>query len=437
MRELGFENYMELHHWSVQNRAEFWERVIRRFGILFSKKPDSILDLAGGVKNPRWLPGAELNCVDSCFTTAPENPAVISGREGSSGRVITTYGDLERLVNRIANGLREHGFEKGDGIALYMPMTVECVAAYLGIVRAGCQVVSIADSFSPVELRKRFDIAGARGIVTVSFYIRAGRTIRLYEKVKEAGVSRAIVIPAGNGESGEKIELREGDLSWDEFLSTNDSFQSVVGDSDRVTNILFSSGTTGAPKAIPWTHLSPIKCGMDGCFHQDIRTADVVCWPTNIGWMMGPWLIYATFLNNAAMALYEGAPVGEGFVDFVRSAGVTMLGVIPSIVRAWRNSGTLRKKEWNHIRVFSSTGEPSNQEDYLWLMSRTGYRAPVIEYLGGTEIGGGHITATVAQPASPAAFTTPALGIDFVLLDDQGNPVNEGEMGELFLGQSG
>jgi acetyl-CoA synthetase len=89
--------------------------------------------------------------------------------------------------------------------------------------------------------------------------------------------------------------------------------------------------------------------------------------------------------------------------------------------------------DWNRIRIFSSTGEPSYREDYRWLMSRAGYQAPVIEYCGGTEIGGGYITGTVVQAASPATFTTPALGIDISILDEEGRPVAEGETGELYL----
>jgi acetyl-CoA synthetase len=149
--------------------------------------------------------------------------------------------------------------------------------------------------------------------------------------------------------------------------------------------------------------------------------------------MMGPWLIYASLLNDAAMALYEGGPGGFGFTHFVEDARVTMLGLVPSLVRAWRSTGATNRADWSRVRVFSSTGEPSNREDYLWLMSRNQYRAPVIEYLGGTEIGGGHITGTVVQPASPSTFTTPSLGLDFVLLDDRGGEVAEGGMGELFL----
>ena len=102
-------------------------------------------------------------------------------------------------------------------------------------------------------------------------------------------------------------------------------------------------------------------------------------------------------------------------------------------MRAWRTSESVQWGDLERVRVFSSTGESSNREDSLWLMSRGGYRAPIIEYLGGTEIGGGHLTGTVMQPASPATFTTPALGIDVTILDENGRSVPEGGVGELYL----
>ena len=92
----------------------------------------------------------------------------------------------------------------------------------------------------------------------------------------------------------------------------------------------------GTPKAIPWTHLTPLKCGVDGMFGQNIHSRSVVCWPTNLGWMMGPWLMFAAFLNKAPIALFQGSPVSPAFCKFVETAEVTMLGVIPSIVRGWK-----------------------------------------------------------------------------------------------------
>lgn len=467
MAAVGIDRYEDFHAWSVRDPSAFWTHTLDRLGIVFTKPPDAILDLDGGVRDPRWLPGAELNIVDSCFTAEPSRPAVITPGPDGQPFSTTTYGELESLVNRLANGLRERDLAPGQAIALYMPLNLECVIAYLAIIRAGSRVVSIADSFPAAEVRRRMAIAGASCAVTMDRYIHAGKTIPFYDTVVEAGASTVIVVPSGGAASGaatsgvvpkEGVEmagaaasgtaasgapaskprpgvrrLRPGDIAWSDLLSSDDTFESVTGDPYRTTNILFSSGTTGEPKAVPWNHLTPIKSAMDGYYHQDIHGDDVTTWPTNIGWMMGPWLIYATLVNGACMALFPGAKNTPEYPRFIQRAGVTMLGVIPSLVRTWRRGNAADGVDWPSIRVFSSTGEPASRNDYLWLMSRAGYRAPVIEYLGGTEIGGGHLACTVLQPCSPAAFTTANLGVDFVILDERGEEVGEGDTGELYL----
>ena len=153
------------------------------------------------------------------------------------------------------------------------------------------------------------------------------------------------------------------DSSWSAFLAQDPggTFEPIIGPADRITNILFSSGTTGVPKAIPWTQVTPIKAAGDGLAHHDIRPGDVVAWPTNLGWMMGPWLIYASLLNEAAIALFEGNPASRGFAAFVQDAGVTMLGVVPSLVRSWRANDVVAGLDWSAIRCFSSTGGPPAQ----------------------------------------------------------------------------
>ena len=246
----------------------------------------------------------------------------------------------------------------------------------------------------------------------------------MYDKVVEAGAAACVVVETGAG-----IELRDIDSSYEAFLSDSTTFDPVQAHPTDHTNILFSSGTTGEPKAIPWTHLTPIKAAMDGRYHHDIHSDDIVAWPTNLGWMMGPWLIYATLINEAAFVLYDDVPTGHGFVDFVEETGVTVLGLVPSIVAAWRSAGVLDDSPLSAVRVLSSTGEASVAADCAWLMERAG-GVPVIEYCGGTEIGGAYLTGTVLQDAVPGTFTTPTLGIDVRILDEDGNPA---DTGELFL----
>jgi acetyl-CoA synthetase len=305
-----------------------------------------------------------------------------------------------------------------------MPMNIEAVIAYLGVVLAGGVVVSIADSFAPAEIETRLRIAGTQLVVTQDVIHRAGKTLPMYEKVIAAGAGRAIVVTTGAG-----IELRAGDVSWADFIPVNSGFEAVPRDPGDHINILFSSGTTGEPKAIPWTHTAAIKAASDGHYHQDIHPGDTVAWPTNLGWMMGPWLIFASLINGATIALYEDAPTSQGFARFVEEAGVTVLGVVPSLVAAWRASGVAEDCDWSGVRLFSSTGEASNSSDMAYLMGLAGGK-PIIEYIGGTEIGGGYMTGTVLQPCVPSTFTTPTLGGAIHILDENGDPA---EVGELFI----
>lgn len=422
MRELDFDSYEALHSWSAHHRADFWRLMIERLGIQFHRRFRAVVDLSEGAEFPRWLVGAQLNIVESCFNAPDDATAIVFQSEGSTFSKMT-YGMLNALANQVANGLTEAGFQQGDPIAINMPMHAESVAIYLGIIKAGGVVISIADSFAPDEIRTRLRIANAKGIFTQAYIRRAGRQLPLYARVVDANAPKAIVLSHGDETP---IELRNGDLSWEEFLSDRDRFDSVSCDPHDHTNILFSSGTTGEPKAIPWMQTTPIKCAADAHLHHDIQHGDVLAWPTNLGWMMGPWLIYASLVNQATIALYDGTPTEREFGKFVQNARVTMLGVVPSLVRSWKNTGCMKGLDWGTIKAFSSTGECSNSEDMLFLMSLAGYR-PIIEYCGGTEIGGGYLTGTTVQPAVPSTFTTPALGLDIVICDENGQPSDNGE----------
>lgn len=422
MTELNIDNYQKFHEWSVKNYEDFWQLAINKLNIQFAQPYSKIVDLSKGVETPAWLPGAKLNIIDSCFNAPKDSVAIIYQAENGLLEKIS-YSELNKLSNRIANSVAKY-FKPGDAIGICMPMTADCVAIYLGIIKAGCSVVSIADSFSAEEIATRLRIANAKGIFTQDFILRAGKKLPLYTRVKEANAPLAIVIPVVD-----KLTepLRKDDLNWKDFLANNDQFSLHACNPHATINILFSSGTTGDPKAIPWDHTTAIKVGSDAYFHQNIQPGDVLAWPTNIGWMMGPWLIFASLINHATMALYGGTPNGKPFGEFVQNAKVTMLGLVPSLVKTWRNSACMEGLDWSAIKCFSSSGESSNSADMLYLMNLVGNK-PIIEYCGGTEIGGAYITGTMVQPAAPATFTTPVLGLDFILIDEHGMPTNNGEI---------
>ncbi len=421
MREQGFDQYRDFWRWSVENKEEFWTLTVEKLGIRMHKPYDKILDVSKGVEDAVWLSGARMNIADTCFDRPPDSTAIIYSDKGTLRRMST--GELDLLTRRIARSLVEYGVRPGEYIAIDMPMTPLAVAIYLAGIRAGIPVATIADSFSPREIQIRLKISHPKLIFTQDHLHRGGKTIPLYDRVKEATNYPVVVIPTGEN----IIEPKAGDLLWKDFITDNADFESSIQNPQDTITLLFSSGTTSEPKAIPWNHTTAIKSAADAYYHHDIRPGDVVAWPTNLGWMMGPWLVFASLINKAAMALYDDSPVERGFGEFVQNAGVTMLGIIPSMVRRWLHTGCMEGLDWSALRCFSSTGEASNAGEYARLMQMSGGK-PIIEYCGGTEIGGGYITSTLVQENIPATFSTPALGTEFVLMDDEGKQTDDGEV---------
>ncbi|TXG51545.1 hypothetical protein EZV62_024069 [Acer yangbiense] len=427
-------SFSHFQEFSVSNPEVYWKTVLDEMSISFSEPPECILreNPHGEGSNPggQWLPGGSVNPAKNCLSMNSKrglDDIVIRWRDEGDDDVPVkrmTLKELRKEVWLVAYALDTLGLDRGSAIAIDMPMNVNSVVIYLAIVLAGYIVVSIADSFAAVEISTRLKISDAKAIFTQDLIIRGDKSIPLYSRIKDAQAPTAIVIPARGTFS---MDLRDGDISWHDFLERarnfrEDEFVAVEKPVEAFTNILFSSGTTGEPKAIPWTNASPFKAAADAWCHMDIRGGDVVSWPTNLGWMMGPWLVYASLLNGASMALYNGSPLGSGFAKFVQDAKVTMLGVIPSIVRTWKSTNCVAGYDWSAIRCFGSTGEASNVDEYLWLMGRALYK-PVIEYCGGTEIGGGFVTGSFLQAQSLAAFSTPAMGCKLFILGDDGCPI--------------
>jgi acetyl-CoA synthetase len=425
MNALGLSTYEELHAWSVAQPEEFAAKLSDALSLRFHSPAINYCDTSSGIENARWYSQATLNIVESCFQADDDAPAVISGNDENDLEVLS-YAGLKALTARVANGLAELCIKPGDRVAISMPMTAEAVAAFLGIIAAGCAAVTIADSFSATEMAVRLKITQPKCIFVQDEIIRNGKAHPLFEKIAAQEQMPAIVFRAG---ARGRIKLRSGDLEWEDFLSADNVLCCVPRSPEHETTILFSSGTTGQPKGIPWDHTTPIKSASDAYFHHDVHPSDILCWPTNLGWMMGPWLVYAALINKATLALSSSIPSGRTFCEFVEQAGVTILGLVPSIVSEWRKHDHPADLDWKSLRLFSSTGECSNPNDMLWLMSRAGYR-PVIEYCGGTETGGGYITGILTKPAVPGAFSAKAMGFSWLLMNDE---FERSLVGEVFF----
>ncbi|MED6180887.1 putative CoA ligase ccl12 [Stylosanthes scabra] len=424
------------HKFSVEHPQEYWPIVLKELSVSFLEAPRCILDTSDPSKpGGTWLPGAVLNIADCCLQPSmrpykPDDSLAIVWRDEGFDDIEVNHITLKQLrqqVTLVANAI-EATFSKGDAIAIDMQMTASAVIIYLAIVLAGCVVVSIADSFAPKEIATRLHISKAKGIFTQDFIFRGGRKFPLYRRVVEAGACKVIVLPVIGDDVG--VEIRKQDISWKAFLSFgrkhprsphySPAYQSI----DSVTNILFSSGTTGEPKAIPWTHLSPIRSAADAWACFSIQAGDVYCWPTNLGWVVGPTLLYSCFLTGATLALCHGSPLGRGFGKFVQDAGVTILGTVPSIVKNWKNTQCMEGLDWTKIKTFCSSGETSNVDDDLWLSSKSYYK-PVIEVCGGSELASGFVVGNLMQPQAFGTFSNPSMTAGFVILDENGVPYPE------------
>jgi acetyl-CoA synthetase len=424
MQEINCMNISALHQWSTKHYVDFWKIVVNKLSIVFKKKPSSICHFQNEIESPSWFDQAKMNIVDSCYNAHPSKVALYYQDDKNESHSMT-YAELNQLSNRVANSLIFAGFKPNDAIAIASPMNHFSIAIYLGIIKMGGVVVSIADSFSGEEMTLRFQISHAKAVFTQSFNQWSGKKIPLYEKI--ANASSIPIIMIHDDVSDQNISIRAQDHYWNDFLIDNDQAVSVACDPMQACNILFSSGTTATPKAIVWNHTTAIKAASDGYFHQNIQPDDIIAWPSNLGWMMGPWLIFAGLINKASIAIYPFAPKDREFGQFIQNTKVTILGVVPTLVNIWRQTKCMENLDWHHIKIFTSTGECSNPEDMFYLMYLAQYK-PIIEYCGGTEIGGGYVTSTVIQNNYPSLFSTKALGLDFLILNDKEEISDTGEV---------
>ncbi|GLT74244.1 hypothetical protein SLA2020_460510 [Shorea laevis] len=436
----------------VEHPEAYWSIILKELSIVFREAPKCILDISDKSKpGGTWLPGAVLNIAECCLLPSKhprkedDSCAVVWRDEGCDDSEVNhmTLKELREQVMLVANAL-DATFSRGDAIAIDMPMTVNAVIIYLAIVLSGLVVVSIADSFAAKEIATRLRVSNAKAIFTQDFIQRGGRKVPLYSRVVEAAPYKAIVLPVSGSDVG--IKLREQDISWRDFLSIVNQhprqthYPPVYQPIGSTINILFSSGTTGDPKAIPWTQRSPISCSSDQWAHANVGVGDVFCWPTNLGWVMGPVLMFSCFLTGATLALYNGSPLDRGFGKFIQDAGVTILGTVPSLVKTWKSTNCMEGLDWSKIQSFPSTGEVSNVDDDLWLSSKS-YYSPIIECCGGTELASAYIHGSRLQPQAFGAFSSPSMTVGLVILDEHGVPYPDdeacvGEVGlfPLFLG---
>lgn len=416
----------------------WWPAVLPELGVTFTKPPTAVLQRAppDAPDAATWFPGATLNAAGcALYGRDDDAPALVCASEADP-RATTTVrvGELRAAAAAAGATLRTVlGVQTGDAVAIITPLNAASVALYLGAVLIGAVPVSIAESFAAPEIAVRLRLASVRAVVTADVVRRGGKALPLYDRVADAVAeaaekSKGSVRPSVHVFSSDgaplAAALRPNHAPWADAVAAlppgaAEATTPVALPPSATLGLLFSSGTTGEPKCIPWTHATPLRCAVDCWANLDVRRGDTLAWPTSLGWMMGAFSIFGALLPGATLALYDGSPLDAGFAAFVTAARVTMLGVVPSMVRAWRASGALDGADWGCVRCFGSTGEASAPDDYAWLAARARY-APALELCGGTECGGAYASGSLLAPWSPSTFSTPTFGTAFVLLTPDG-----------------
>ncbi len=448
MDQYGVETFDELLRYSTTDLEWFWTAVLKFLDIQFYQPYSKIVDLSRGIEQPVWCVNGVLNIVHNCLdkrigTPAEHKTALIY--ESEDGRVRTyTYGQLYREVNKCANALRGLGLQKGDAIGLFMPMIPEIVIALLAIVKIGGIVLPLFSGYGEAAIATRLNDAAAKALFTADGFYRRGQKVQM-KSIADAAVRQVpslqhmiVVDRINNGTA-----LREGRDHWWRALIDWQSEQSYTEhtSAEDPLMIIYTSGTTGQPKGAVHTHCGfPIKAAQDMAHGLDLHDDEVLYWLTDMGWMMGPWLVFGTLLLGATMVIYDGAPDYPGpnrLWSLVERHHVTALGISPTLVRALIRYGDEPVKQHNlsSLRKFASTGEPWNPDPWLWLFNTVGGgRLPIINYSGGTEISGGIVMGNVLLPLKPCAFSAPLPGMAADVFDEEGRPVRN-QVGELVIKQ--
>ncbi len=448
----GLDTCGALQRRSTEDVAWFTGAVLEFLGVRFDSPYGSLLDLSRGIEWPRWCVGARLNITRSCLDRHQETPlagtpaVVWEGEEGGSQS--WTYAELLRAVERCAAGLRALGLRRGDAIGIHLPMMPETAAALLAAARIGAVAVPLFSAYGPLAIEARLRDVRAKALFTCDAFPRRGAAVgakatadQAVERCEELSlvvVVRRLAVAA---------PMRSGrDIYWEELLRKGDA----AGPSAREPEdteaedplmVLYSSGTTGLPKGIVHSHCGfPVKAAQDMAFSTDVGPGDRIAWITDIGWMMGPWLIYGATLLGATVTLLDGAPdypTRNRLWEFCAANRVGILGIAPTLVRILSAVGEepRRTQDLSHLRILASTGEPWNPDPWWWLFEKVGGgRLPIINYSGGTEISGGILSGNPLTPIKPCSFSGPCPGIAADVVDDESRPVR-GSVGELVIRQ--
>lgn len=446
MRLHNIQNFNELMQKSTSDVAWFTDSVLKFLDIQFYEPYSKVVDLSEGIQFPKWCVDGKMNIVQNCVDkwqraeSREQKAVVFEGEEGITRTL--TYEQLYKEINKTANGLRSLGLGKGDAIGIFMPMTPEIVIALLAIAKIGGIILPLFSGYGAGAIVSRMNDADAKAMFACDGSFRRGKPVEMKSIADEAAeqiptLKHVIVLKRTNQE----IKMKEErDVWWHELIdSQSDKAETEITNAEDPLMIIYTSGTTGKPKGALHTHCGfPIKAAQDMSFGTDVHQDDVIYWMTDMGWMMGPWLVFGSLILGATMFLYDGAPdfpAPNRLWELAEKHKINQMGVSPTLIRSLIPQGEEHFKKHNltSLKCFASTGEPWNPDPWMWLFEKVGNKKiPIINYSGGTEISGGIVMGNPLMPLKPCAFSAPCPGMNVDVLNEDGKPLRD-SVGELVI----
>jgi len=447
-RAHGLSGLGELRARSVADVRWYWDAVVRDLGLPFQTPYREVLDTSRGIEHPDWFVGGKTNVVDACLGRWLTDPAAADrtavAHEAEDGTVRSlSYRELAADVERAAAGLRELGVGRGDAVALFLPMIPEAVVSVYAVARLGAVLVPLFSGFAPSAIASRIQDADAKVVIVADGTVRRHKSVTMKPALDEALVSCPTVQSVVVVENiGVDVESTGRDISWAKLLGNGGDPGPVEAmNASEPFALAYTSGTTGKPKGAVHTHAGfLVKTASEVAYSFDLTPGGVFCWITDMGWIMGPLSIVGTHANGGTLVLYEGSPDvpdTDRLWQLAQRHGVTMLGVSPTLIRTLRgrDSDVAARYDLSSVHTIGSTGEPWDPDSYDWLAQDVfGGRVPVINFSGGTEVGGSFLAPYPVEPIHSCSLGGPSLGMDVDVVDDAGRSLR-GEQGELVCRQ--
>ncbi len=427
----GHDDYASLHRWSVADQDGFWAAVAEDLEVRWHRRPNRVLG-ARDMPGARWFPGGELSYAEHALAAAEVRPGEVAvvARSQTRGASELTWAELAHQVARCAAGLARLGVGEGDRVAAYAPNIPETLVAFLATASLGAVWSSCAPEFGTRSVIDRFSQIDPVVLLVVDGYRYGSRAIDRgdeVEAIKAAlpGLRHTVRIPY--------LEP-DGPDDWSDLLAGPDpgppTFAAVPF--DHPLYVLFSSGTTGLPKAIVHGHggitLEHLKVLS---LHQDLTPADRFCWFTTTGWMMWNYLV-SGLLVGSTIVLFDGDPAHPdlgALWALAEETGTTVLGASAPFLMACRKQGLEPPR--GELRWVGSTGAPLPADGFRWVSDAVG--VPVSSVSGGTDVCTAFLGTSPLLPVRAGEISCALLGCDVAAVRPDGSPCPPDEMGELVL----